>query len=182
MNARDLLVSPMGVLLAVFLLFSREAQADDLALVRLTRIARGTWRPTVERSVRGVPFASSIRVAARRHGLSPSLLAALVRAESNFDPRAVSSAGALGLAQLMPATARALGVARPFDPFENLDGAARYLSRQLARFDRVSLALAAYHAGPRRASRGFTTLPRETRAYVARVMRFELEYRRGGLP
>ena len=114
--------------------------------------------------------------------LSFRLLAALVRAESGFDPRAVSSAGARGLGQLMPATARELGVSKIFDPTQNLEGAARYLSRQLDRFGRVDIALAAYHAGPRRAARGLSGVPAVTRTYVARVLRFEREYRVRALP
>ena len=78
------------------------------------------------------------------------LFAALIWVESAFDPRAVSHAGAMGLGQLMPETARRLGVADPFDPLENLDGAARYLIAQLGRFGRVDHALAAYNAGPER--------------------------------
>ena len=78
------------------------------------------------------------------------LFSAMIAAESNFDPVAVSSAGAQGLGQLMPDTAAALGVEDPFDPAENVDGAARYLVAQLERFRSIPLALAAYNAGPER--------------------------------
>ena len=159
------------------------ASADDRVLARLGRIARGEWiAPAVRPSSTTVPYSRQIRAAARRHGLSPSLLAALVRAESAFNPRAVSRVGARGLGQLMPKTARELGVADSFDPEQNLDGSARYLSAQYRRFGSVRLALAAYHAGPERASAGLTRVPAVTRRYVARVMRFENEYRRRGLP
>jgi hypothetical protein len=94
----------------------------------------------------------------------------LIRAESGFDPRAVSPKGAQGLGQLMPDTARLLGVADPFDPAQNLDGAARYFSAQLAKFGDVHLALAAYNAGPHRVVQHGGVPPfRETRAYVARI-------------
>ena len=156
------------------------ASADPI-LVRLHRIARGRWTPPAP-SEAHVPYAAQIRSAAHRHALSPSLLAALVRAESAFNPYAVSSAGAQGLGQLMPATARALGVADPFDPAENLDAAARYVSEQLARFRSVRLALVAYHAGPERAQAGLRAAPSSTRTYVRRVLRFEREYRERGLP
>ena len=110
----------------------------------------------------------------RRAGLDAltfaRLFVELVRAESAFNPRAVSSAGAQGLGQLMPATARALGVADPFDPHENLDGAARYLCAQLARFGDARLALAAYNAGPHRVVQYGGVPPyRETRAYIAKI-------------
>ncbi|PTX41808.1 transglycosylase-like protein with SLT domain [Gemmobacter caeni] len=97
------------------------------------------------------------------------LFQALVRVESGFNPDAVSSAGARGLAQLMPDTARALGVAID-DPHENLDGGARYLLAQIAAFGSLDLALAAYNAGPD-AVRQYGGIPpyAETRAYVARV-------------
>ena len=110
----------------------------------------------------------------RRAGLDAltfaRLFVELIRAESAFDPRAVSPKGAQGLGQLMPATARELGVADPFDPEENLDGAARYLGAQLARFGDVRLALAAYNAGPHRVVEHGGVPPfRETRAYVAKI-------------
>ena len=158
---------------------SAGASSLDGALERLRKISRGG---PLHAAPDRVPYATEIRRAARRHGISASLLAALVRAESNFDPRAVSSKGAQGLGQLMPGTARQLGVADPFDPVQNLDGAARYLAAQLDRFEDRQRALAAYHAGPARAAGSFAWLPRATHTYVARVLKFDLEYRRRGLP
>lgn len=98
------------------------------------------------------------------------LFVELIRVESAFNPRAISPKGARGLGQLMPATARALGVGDAFDPAENLDGAARYFAAQLERFGDVTLALAAYNAGPHRVVQygGVPPFP-ETRAYVARI-------------
>ncbi|WP_435171155.1 lytic transglycosylase domain-containing protein [Falsirhodobacter sp. 1013] len=95
---------------------------------------------------------------------------ALVRQESGFNPRAVSPVGAQGLGQLMPATARQLGVTDAFDPHQNLNGAARYFAQQLARFKDVRLALAAYNAGPHRVEHygGIPPFP-ETRNYVASI-------------
>lgn len=94
----------------------------------------------------------------------------LVRAESAFNPRALSPKGAQGLGQLMPETARLLGVRDAWDPAQNLDGAVRYFSAQLERFGDLSLALAAYNAGPHRVVQygGVPPFP-ETRAYVARI-------------
>lgn len=94
----------------------------------------------------------------------------LIRAESGFNPRALSPKGAQGLGQLMPDTARLLGVRDAWDPEQNLDGAVRYFSEQLERFGDVSLALAAYNAGPHRIVQYGGVPPfRETRDYVARI-------------
>ena len=87
------------------------------------------------------------RDAARQHGVPEDLFLRLVQQESNWNPNAKSHKGALGLAQLMPATARALGV-NPAVPQQNLDGGARYLARQFQKFGSWRLALAAYNAGP----------------------------------
>lgn len=94
----------------------------------------------------------------------------LIRAESGFNPRALSPKGAQGLGQLMPDTARLLGVRDAWDPAQNLDGAARYFTSQLERFGDVALALAAYNAGPHRVVQYGGVPPyRETRAYVAKI-------------
>jgi soluble lytic murein transglycosylase-like protein len=102
--------------------------------------------------------------------LDPRLFAALVWTESAFNPAAVSHAGAIGLAQLMPGTAAGLGV-DPWDPVQNLDGGARYLRAQLDAFGSVDLALAAYNAGPNAVSRYGGIPPYvETQFYVLRVL------------
>jgi soluble lytic murein transglycosylase-like protein len=118
----------------------------------------------------GRPWAAAIDATAARHGLDGRLLAALVWTESAFRPEVVSHAGALGLAQLMPGTARGLGV-DPHDPLANLDGGARYLRAQYDHFGRVDLALAAYNAGPGRvtAAGGVPNIV-ETQLYVVRVL------------
>ena len=95
----------------------------------------------------------------QRHELPCGLLGAIVQVESGGQPHRISSAGAMGPLQLIPPTARALGVSDPFDPEESLDGAARYLHTQLATFHRVRLAAAAYNAGPGASS---TTRSRRT--------------------
>lgn len=113
-----------------------------------------------------------IEQAARRHDLDPRLLAALVKQESGFRADARSHAGAIGLTQLMPGTARELGV-DPHDPIANLNGGARYLSQQLDRFGSVPLALAAYNAGPGRvAAAGGVPQISETQHYVRNVSSF----------
>ncbi|MBC2932329.1 transglycosylase SLT domain-containing protein [Nocardioides sp. zg-1228] len=119
----------------------------------------------------GTPYADLFQRAGSTRGVDPALLAAVARHESGFDPRAVSPAGAQGLMQLMPATARGLGVADPFDPAQAVDGAARLIGDLLTRFGSVELALAAYNAGPGAVMRydGVPPYP-ETRAYVQSVM------------
>jgi soluble lytic murein transglycosylase-like protein len=120
-----------------------------------------------------VPDAYAAKVAelAARFDLSPALIEALVWQESRWRTGAISPAGARGLAQLMPGTARDLGV-NPDDPFANLEGGARYLRAQLDRFDGdIEKALAAYNAGPGRvAAAGGIPRIRETQSYVASVM------------
>lgn len=121
----------------------------------------------------GVPerYVAKIAELSHRFDLSPSLLEALVWQESRWRENAVSHAGARGLAQLMPGTARYLGV-NPDDPMQNLEGGARYLREQLDRFDGdLEKALAAYNAGPGRVIRanGIPNI-RETRLYVAAIM------------
>jgi len=110
--------------------------------------------------------------AAAQYQLRPSLLRALIQAESNYNPRAVSPAGAQGLTQLMPGTAAGLGVTDPFDPAQNIFGGARYLRQQLDAFQGDErLALAAYNAGPGAVRRyhGIPPYP-ETQHYVTRVL------------
>ncbi|MGD9697098.1 MAG: transglycosylase SLT domain-containing protein [Thermoleophilia bacterium] len=114
---------------------------------------------------------ATIAAAATANGIAPVLLAALLSAESGFDPRAVSPVGAQGIAQFMPATARGMGLRDPFDPAQAIPAAARLLSGHVRRFGSVPLALAAYNAGPGAVERhgGIPPYP-ETQAYVARIM------------
>jgi soluble lytic murein transglycosylase-like protein len=117
------------------------------------------------------PFRALIAAAAERHGVSPSLVHAVIEVESNFEHRARSRKGAMGLMQLMPGTARQYAVANPYDPRSNIDAGTRHLRMLLDRFD-VSRALAAYNAGEG-AVRRFGGVPPypETRSYVRRILR-----------
>ena len=115
---------------------------------------------------------------AGRHRLQPALVKAVIAAESNFQPNAVSRVGAQGLMQLMPATAAELGVERPFGVVENIDGGARYLRILLDRYGDLTRSLAAYNAGPTAVDRHRGVPPyRETQAYVKRVLEYYRGYR-----
>jgi soluble lytic murein transglycosylase-like protein len=130
----------------------------------------------------GTPYGAEITATATKHGIDPALLAGLVKQESGFDPNAGSPAGAQGLTQLMPTTAASLGVTNVHDPVQALEGGARYLRRQLDRFDGdVARALAAYNAGPGAVER-FGGVPpyAETQEYVRRVQANAAEYRAAG--
>jgi soluble lytic murein transglycosylase-like protein len=118
-----------------------------------------------------VRFGPALRRAAQRWSVSAALLAAQVRRESGFDPRARSPAGALGIAQFMPGTARRYGLRDPFDPDAAIDAQAHHMRDLLRTFGSVPLALAAYNAGPRRVSACMCVPPiAETQAYVADIL------------
>ena len=121
---------------------------------------------------------AEIEAAAMRNNLDPNLVRAVVRAESSYRPDAISSAGAMGLMQLMPATAASLGVVNPFDIRQNIDGGTRYLRRMLDLFDNnLELALAAYNAGQGSVRRHGGIPPfAETQTFVPRVLGFMEEY------
>lgn len=130
-----------------------------------------------------VPYANEITAAATKYGIDPALLAGLVKQESGFNPAARSSAGATGLTQLMPGTARELGVRDPTDPIQALEGGAKYLRQQLDRFGGDErLALAAYNAGPGAVQR-FGGVPpyAETQHYVKTVLANRDAYAAAGL-
>jgi soluble lytic murein transglycosylase-like protein len=127
----------------------------------------------------GTPFAAQITASAKRNGIDPALLAGLIKQESGFNPHAGSPAGAQGLTQLMPGTARGLGVGNPLDPAQSIEGGARYLKQQLDRFGGdVARALAAYNAGPG-AVQHYGGVPpyAETQNYVRRVQAYAAAFR-----
>lgn len=171
-GAADQLAEPIP---AMFTLVEHRwtARPASVALLRVNppqASAKSTstgWLRSIGRG-RVLPW---VRGAEGRHRLPFGLLDALIATESAYVAHAVSRAGAAGLAQLMPATAIELGVRDRFDPFQSIEGGARYLRQMLDRFGSVSLALAAYNAGPGAVLRaGGIPANRETPGYVGRVI------------
>jgi len=122
-----------------------------------------------------------ITEAAERHGVSFSLLKAMIKIESDFNPRAISRAGAMGLMQIMPENIKRLKIKDPFDPRENIMGGTRYLKQMIDRFNgKLSLALAAYNAGPNTVER-YQRIPpfTETEDYVEAVMKYYSIFKKG---
>lgn len=125
-------------------------------------------------------FEDTIQEASSKWGVDPALIKAVIQAESGFNPKAVSYAGAQGLMQLMPSTAKSVGISNPFDPTQNIMGGTRYLKGQLERFNNnVELALAAYNAGPG-AVRKYGGVPpyTQTQNYVKKVLDYKDSFSR----
>ena len=124
-------------------------------------------------------YEEMIQNAARRHKVSPALIKAVIQAESRFNPSAVSAQGAVGLMQVLPSTARSMGVGSPYEPDNNIDAGVLYLRQLLTEFnDDEHLALAAYNCGPDAIRRYGNSMPpfRETKSFVAKVMRYYHSY------
>ncbi len=120
-----------------------------------------------------------ITEASQRHGVSFPLIKAIIKAESDFDARAVSKKGAMGLMQIMPENFKILGINDPFDPIQNINAGARYFKQLYDRFNgKLALSLAAYNAGPTAVDR-FKSIPpyQETEEYVRRVLKYYYNYK-----
>lgn len=124
-------------------------------------------------------YDSIILKAARINGISFSIIKALIKVESDFNPNAVSSAGAKGLMQIMPINIKDLKIKDPFNPYENIMGGSEYFRRLLERFNgQLTLALAAYNAGPTIVVK-YNSIPpyRETKKFVAKVLKYNYKYK-----
>lgn len=168
--------SPMYSSSLLQLLLDAQTKASNAALAGTSGRNESAYDALIEQS-------------ARRYGVDPALVKAVVRTESSFNPFAVSRAGAKGLMQLMDATARSVGVADSFDPAQNVEGGTRYLAYLLGKYNgSLKAALAAYNAGPGRVDRiGIRSdedydlkrglLPQETQNYVVKVLDAFDQYR-----
>ncbi len=146
-----------------------EVPAADVLAIEPEEVFAAVAQPPGEQA----PFRELVQAAAQRHGVDGDLISSVIAVESNFEPRAVSRRNARGLMQLLPETAKRLGVKNVFDPRENIDGGTRYLKELLARYNNnLVLTLAAYNAGPLRVQQYGRVPPyAETRSYVRRVKR-----------
>jgi hypothetical protein len=147
----------------------------DGGTVRLSshRAKRGSGQLSMARALRRAELSPLIEAAASKYALDPALLHAVIRAESGYNPEAVSNKGAAGLMQLMPATATRFGVRDRFDPQDNIEGGARYLSALLDMFPYdLKLAVAAYNSGEHTVKRFGNQVPpiAETQNYVEKVL------------
>jgi soluble lytic murein transglycosylase-like protein len=186
-----------GFTLADFTGILAKAQTDQLAKSETGALAGGAAATgalkipsanlnAAAASGEETPYEDIIDRAAAKYDLSPALLKGVIRAESNFHTTSVSHAGAMGLMQLMPGTAKSLGVKDAFDPEQNIFGGAAYLRRQLNRFGDVRLALAAYNTGPHRVGSlnitdpdkpaEYAKLSERVRGYVEKVLHYAEDY------
>ena len=169
-------------------LFASEARAgglyhyvDEQGVLHFSNVPNDRRYVRIEEKKRSAPRVRSydllIVEAANAHGVPPALVKAVVASESSFNPKAVSAKGAQGLMQLMPATARSLGVEQPLHVEQNLDGGVRYLRSLIDRYGDWSRAIAAYNAGPTAVDRYGGVPPyAETRQYVDRVLTYYRRY------
>jgi len=181
-----------GILVAVLFLFvtASPVPADIYMFIDSQGVLHFTNAPTSSQYTlyikeRPKPEAATIKYdgiiqeASNKYGLSFSLLKAIIKVESNFDSRAVSEKGALGLMQIMPQNLQAFNIQEPYDPEDNIMGGARYFKSLIERFDgKLPLALAAYNAGPTIVDK-YRNIPpiKETEDYVKKVLKYFYRYK-----
>ncbi len=155
----------------IFTLLSEKFNSTSSTSTEAAVADVGATAPSSSSSVSG-KFSELIAAAAEKFDVDANLIQAVIKAESNFNPKAVSSSGALGLMQLMPSTAESLGVDDPLDPEQNIFGGTKFLHRLLDKYKNdVSLALAAYNAGPGAVDKYGGIPPyAQTQTYVKRVL------------
>ena len=137
-------------------------------------------KPQITQRYSTKKYDALISDASERHGVSFPLLKAIIKAESDFDPHAVSKKGATGLMQIMPENFKPLGIRDPFDPWQNINAGARYFKQMYDRFKgKLALSLAAYNAGPTAVDH-YKTIPpyEETEEYVRRVLKYYYNYKK----
>ncbi len=170
-------------LLQAFNTSDQDEQASLISTLPLMNTTAGTVVPEASKNEQnlsqsdnntaGSDFSSFIEQASRTYGVDKDLIRSVIRAESGFDPQATSPKGAMGLMQLMPDTARDLGVRNAYDPEQNIMAGTRYLKSLLDRYDGdVPRALAAYNWGMGNVERNPEKLPQETRDYIARITQY----------
>lgn len=164
--------------------FTDTPQASGFKKVRSYSGRYKTVRRSLGSSASYDRFSPTVHAVAEQYGLDPALVLAVIKAESDFDPYAVSTKGAMGLMQLMPETAYRMGVGDILDPRANIEGGSRYLKQLLGLFDgNLDLSLAAYNAGENAVARYGDIPPyEETQTYVRRVQHFYRLFRTRARP
>lgn len=151
-------------------LFMAMRRVGDITARNQAEATAKSAQPTATSPTTPETFAPLIEQAAAKTGLDPKLIEAVIRTESDFDPNALSPVGAQGLMQLMPETAKDLGVSDPFDPAQNVEAGSRYLKQLMDRYDgNTDKALAAYNWGMGNLDRHPERMPEETVNYVAKI-------------